>query len=166
MKHQKIDGLFVPHTRELLESPAWRILSQSARRLLHRIELEHLRHRGEENGRLPVTFNQFFEYGVHRHGIAPAIRECEALGLIQVTKRGTAANADFYAPNVFRLTYLPAGTRRATHEWRKIKTLDEAAILADAARKRPQQPRNQPIKLRIVHPSPAAMAASKQERSK
>jgi hypothetical protein len=101
MKRPKIGGPYVPHTRELIESLAWRALSLSARRLLDRIELEHLRHSGKDNGRLPITFDQFVDYGIHRHAIAPAMRECEALGLLQVTERGCAGNAEFCSPNYF-----------------------------------------------------------------
>jgi hypothetical protein len=136
MKGPKIDGTYVPHTRQLIESPAWRRLSLSARRLLDRIELEHLRHAGKENGRLPVTFDQFFKFGIHRHAIAPAMRECSALGLLEITKQGCAGNAEFRSPNHFRLTYLPCmGTDPPTHEWRAIATMEHAEAFARQARK-------------------------------
>jgi hypothetical protein len=131
----QIIGQFVHHTREMLESPAWRVLSHSALRLLSRIEIEHLKHGGVENGRLPVTFDDFEEYGIHRHSIAPAIRECEALGFIEITQRGVAANAEFRSPHYYRLTYLNALAREpATHEWREIATKEEADMRARFAR--------------------------------
>jgi hypothetical protein len=71
----KIGAQFVPHTIEMLESPAWGVLSQSARRILDRIEIEHMRHGAVENGRLPVTFDDFANFGVERQAISPAIRE-------------------------------------------------------------------------------------------
>ena len=43
-KRMKIGAIFVPHTVEMLESPAWCVLSVSARRVLDRIELEHMYH--------------------------------------------------------------------------------------------------------------------------
>jgi hypothetical protein len=133
----KIGAQFVPHTIEMLESPAWSVLSQSARRILDRIEIEHMRHGAVENGRLPVTFDDFTNYGVERHAISPAIRELEALGLIEITQRGRAGNADFRQPNIFRLTYLHKyqSGQPATHEWRRIETIEGAQMLARDARR-------------------------------
>jgi hypothetical protein len=75
-----IIGQFVPHRIELIESPAWRVLSLSARRVLDRIEVELCHHGGlRENGRLPVTYGDFERYGIHCAAIAPAIREVVAL---------------------------------------------------------------------------------------
>ena len=53
--------------------------------MLSRIEIEFLHHGGKDNGKLPVTYEQFVEYGMDRAGIAPAIRETEALGFIEVS---------------------------------------------------------------------------------
>jgi hypothetical protein len=69
----------------MLESPAYRVLSRAARMVLDRIEIEHMHHGGRENGNLPVTYNDFVVYGIHRHGISPAIRESQALGFIEIT---------------------------------------------------------------------------------
>jgi hypothetical protein len=64
MTKRKISGQYVPHLRELIEAPAWRVLSLSARRLLDRIEIEHVRHGGQEKGQLAVTFDDFAKYGI------------------------------------------------------------------------------------------------------
>jgi hypothetical protein len=139
----KIGSQFVPHTIDMLQSPAWRVLSQSARRVLDRIEIEHMAHGGSENGRLPVTFDDFERYGVHRHSIAPAIRECEALGFAEITQRGIAGNAEFRSPHHYRLTYMPAMAREpATHEWRKTETTREAETLARTARNTKREKQN------------------------
>jgi hypothetical protein len=61
----------------MMESPAYRVLSLSARRVLDRIMIELAHHGGNDNGKLPVTYEHFEEYGIHRHAIAPAIRELE-----------------------------------------------------------------------------------------
>jgi hypothetical protein len=74
----------------MLESPAYRVLSLAAHRVLSRIEIEFLHHGGKDNGKLPVTYEQFVEYGMDRASIALAIRETEALGFIEVTERGCA----------------------------------------------------------------------------
>ena len=120
----------------MLLSPAWRVLSLSARRVLDRLEIERAQHGGQDNGRLPVTFEQLFEYGIHRHAIAPAVRELEALGFAIVTERGRSGNAGYRKPNLFRITFHPGGTDSGepSDEWRSIKTLEEAETLAATAR--------------------------------
>src|SRR5258708_4857205 len=100
----KISGQFSAHLVEMLESPAYRTLSLSARRVLDRIEIELAHHGGEDNGKLPITFDQFQEYGMDRHAIAPGIREAVALGFLDITEKGRAGNAEHRAPNLFRLT--------------------------------------------------------------
>ena len=119
----------------MIRSPAWSVLSLSARRVLDRIEIEHCDHGGNENGRLPVTYDDFECYGIHRHAIAPAIRETVALGFAEITERGRAGNAEFRSPHKFRLTYFPAWRAPPTNEWQRIKTDEEAQAWAKAARR-------------------------------
>jgi hypothetical protein len=117
---------FVQHRLALLESPAWRCLSRDAHLLLARIEIEHMRHAGQDNGHLVVTYEDFTKYtGGHRRAIAQAIDDAEVLGLLE-TSRGRAGNGDFRAPNRFRLTYLPANRCGPTDEWLQVETLDDA----------------------------------------
>src|SRR5215470_12235059 len=92
-------GQFAGRLVEMLESPAFRVLSRAAHLTLARIEIELGHHGGNENGQLVVTYEQFVAYGIGRNEIGPAIREIEALGFIQVTERGVAGNADQKAPN-------------------------------------------------------------------
>jgi hypothetical protein len=75
------------------ESPAYRVMSLSAHRVLDRLEIEFAKHgfKPEENGLLPCTYEDFEEYGIDRHAIAPAIRELGALGIARVARRGTHA---------------------------------------------------------------------------
>ena len=133
-RRNSIDGQFAAHTIEMIKSPAWSVLSLSARRVLDRIEIEHANHGGNDNGRLPVTYDDFECYGIHRHAIAPAIRETVALGFAEITERGRAGNAEFRSPHKFRLTYLRVGRAPPTNEWQRIKT-DEEAQAAKAARR-------------------------------
>ena len=91
----RISGQWAWRTIEMMESPAFRALSHSARRILDRLEIEIAHHGGKDNGRLPFTFDHFAEYGVDRHSIAPALREVEALKFIEVTERGRAGNAEY-----------------------------------------------------------------------
>jgi hypothetical protein len=102
---------------------------------MRRLEVEHMKHGGAENGRLQVTFNQFVEWGVERNRIAPAIRELVALGIVEITERGCAGNERYRRANRFRLTYVNSKSReQPTHEWRKIRTIQEANQLAIEAR--------------------------------
>jgi hypothetical protein len=127
-RHTKAIGQFVMHGLAMIDSPAWQVLSLSARRVLDRIEIEHMRHGGAQNGRLPVTYDDFVHYGIHRHAIAPAIRQCEALGFLEVAQRGHAGNAEYRSPNHFRLTYLNfmGGRGPPTNEWSRIETIEAA----------------------------------------
>lgn len=135
-RHGRISGAFVPRTLDMLESPALRALSLSARRVLDRIEIELCRHAGGDNGRLPVTFADFAAYGIDRHAIAPALREAEALGFIEITERGRAGNAEYRSPNMFRLTYRHTAAAPPTDEWSRIETMDDAERIAKTARKK------------------------------
>jgi hypothetical protein len=142
----RISGQFSGRLIELLESPAYRALSLSAHRVISRVEIELGHHGGRDNGRLPITYDDFQTYGIDRHAIAPAIREAEALGFIVVTERGRAGNADFRSPNLFRLTFrhakgLPGD---GTHEWRQFKSIEQAIMTARAARDaKPEKTKNQ-----------------------
>jgi hypothetical protein len=133
-RRNRIDGQFSAHKIEMLEAPAYQVLSLSARRCLDRIEIEHAHHGGNDNGRLPVTFDQFVEYGLDRHAIAPALRELCALGFIEVTEPGRAGNAAWRRPNLFRLTTRNVGNASPTDEWRRIKTVEDAVRIARTAR--------------------------------
>jgi hypothetical protein len=137
-----ISGQFAARLVEMLESPAYRVLSLSARRVIDRIEIEMAHHGGKDNGNLPVTFEHFHEYGIHRHSIAPAIREAEALGFLVITEKGRAGNAEYRSPNLFRLTYRHAKgiPGDGSHEWRRVASVEEAEAAATAARK-PKTPK-------------------------
>jgi hypothetical protein len=136
-RRNSISGQWVAHRIEMLEAPAFRALSRSAHMVIARIEIELAAHGGNDNGRLPVTTEDFVRYGMHRTSVAPAIREAEALGFIQVTERGRGGNAEHRSPNRFYLTYAhtrDSKRRPPTDEWRRIKTMEEADQIAGAAR--------------------------------
>ena len=119
---------------EMLESPAYRALSLSGHRVLARVEIELAHHGGQDNGRLPVAYDDFKAYGIPRMSAAAGIRECVALGFIEVTEPGRAGNAEYRRPTLFRLTYRPVGRAAATEEWQRIKTDEEAHAKAQHAR--------------------------------
>jgi hypothetical protein len=133
-RFNKIAGQFSARLIEMMESPAFRVLSLAARRMLDRIEIEHAHHGGQDNGKLPVTFNNFVRYGIHRHAIGPASREIEMLGFVRITERGRAGNREFRTPNKFALTYRATTDAPATNDWRRIQTMAEAEAIAKSAR--------------------------------
>lgn len=133
-------GQWIAHPAQLVNSPAMRVISKAAGNALRRIEAEHMSHGGAENGRLPVTFADFELWGIPADLIAPALRELEALGLIERTRKGYGGPEGERAPSHYRLTYLRAvDAARAdgtgTHCYMKIKTMKEAKAKAAAARK-------------------------------
>ena len=65
-RRNAITGQWAARSIEMLENPAYRTLSLSAHRALARIEIELAHHGGNDNGRLPVTFDDFVQYGVRR----------------------------------------------------------------------------------------------------
>ncbi len=134
-RKNRIAGQFSPRSIEMMESPAFEVLSLGAHRILARLEIELAHHGGNDNGRLPVTYDQFVEYGVRRHAIRPAIGELEALGFIEVTEHGRAGNAEWRRPNKFRLTYRHVGNAKPTDQWRNVRTKHDAEMLVRRAGK-------------------------------
>src|SRR5262245_55393238 len=97
---------WVSNSREMRESPTWRVLPDRARRILDRLELEHMRHGGAENGALPCTYNDFEEAGVRRASVAKAIRQGVCLGFVEITHRGGRSISNIRRPSLYRLTYV------------------------------------------------------------
>lgn len=122
---------WVHHSRDMRESPAWRALPDEGRRVLDRLELEHMRHGGAENGNLICTTMQFHqEAGIRRSSVASAVRQCEALGFIQVSRFGYSRVRSVRPASLYRLTYLSSGRKPGRHaptdEWKRVTDLDDA----------------------------------------
>jgi hypothetical protein len=130
----KIAYQFVPLNAEMLDSPAYRVLSLSGHRVLTRVQLEFCRHGGSDNGKLIVTFRDFTAYGIERHSIAPAIAEVVALGFLRITHKGRAGNASYRSANQFMITHLPMPGVKPFDDWRKFLTDDDARAAAVKAR--------------------------------
>jgi hypothetical protein len=132
-------GQFSGRLIELQESPAYRVLSLAAHRVLDRLEIELGHHGGKENSNLIVTYRQFEDYGIHKDSVGPAIREAAALGFIEITEHGCAGNAGFSKANRFRLTYRPAvgAPSDGSHEWRRFKAIEDAERAKEEARETP-----------------------------
>jgi hypothetical protein len=135
-RKNRIAGQFSARTIEMMESPAFLALSLAGHRILDRLEIEMAHHGGNDNGRLPVTYDQFVEYGIHRHSIGPGLREVRALGFVEITEHGRAGNAEWRRPNLFRLTYRRVGNAKETDEWRNVRTREQAEKIARAARQK------------------------------
>jgi hypothetical protein len=116
------------------ESWAWRLLPDNARRVLDRLELEHMRQGGAMNGELKCTYSDFEEAGLRRQSVALAIRQAAALGFVQITRKGYKTAAEFRVPSLYRLTYVYNADARLrgmpTNEWQRIaeKQRAEAAL--------------------------------------
>jgi hypothetical protein len=120
---------------DTLESPAWRVLSLSARRVLDRVQVELGHHGGKNSNRLPVSYDDFEKFGIDRHSIAAAIREVMALGFLRITRKGVAGNAEHRQVTYYQLTYVrTADGEVETHDWRKFKTIKQAQAAAKLAR--------------------------------
>jgi hypothetical protein len=150
---------FVMLPAAMLRSPAWRVLSRTGHRILARILIEHCDHAGKDNGALPVTHQQFCQFGIDGHAVAPGTREVVALGLTEITRRGRAGNAEFRCPNLFRVTFLRTSNAEATNEWAKIETTEEAEAIRDMARastpeRKPKRPSGKRRNHRIKNQNP------------
>lgn len=144
----QIPEQFAPRTIRMIESPAFQALSLAARKILDRLEIELAHHAGKDNGSLPCPFEHFVEFGLHRHAIAPALRELEALGFIVIT-RGRAGNGEHRTPSRYRLTYRHTTYENPTDDWQKIETDEEAKAIAKAARKG-QNKNNSPVPVSVT----------------
>ena len=118
----------------LLESAAFSVLNLAEHKMLLRIEIEAGRHGGNDNGKWPVTFEQFEDYGIRRALIAGSRRALVALGLITFTPGFGAKAADQRRPNLFGLTYRHVNSDPPVNTWRRIKDIDDAERIAADAR--------------------------------
>ena len=47
---------------------------------MRRLELEHMAHGGQDNGKLPCRYHDFVEYGCRKNGLSAALIEVNVLG--------------------------------------------------------------------------------------
>lgn len=133
-KFSKLRTQFATQPISMLRSPAYQALSLSARRCLDRLQIELAQHGGRDNGSLPCTYNQFVEFGIHRHAIPSGLRELQALGFVEKTVQGRASAGEFRSPNKYRLTFRHTENDYPTDEWNLIKAFQEAKAIAKRAR--------------------------------
>ena len=145
VRRNQIASQFAWLSIEALKSPAYRALSLTGHRVLARIQIEHAHNGGKENGNLIVMHENFHAYGIAFDCIAPGIREVCALGFARITQMGRAGNGEWRRPTKFALTHLPTKDNpKATEDWKRIKTVEEATVIARAART--QKPKATPRK--------------------
>lgn len=96
---------------DMVSSPAFRAANKTAHLLLARIEI------GIADGRNRITVEDFRAFGYHRDVITHAIRELEALGIIDVLRDPPRAN-------VYTMS----------RRWRSIRTFEDAVAIREAAR--------------------------------
>jgi hypothetical protein len=122
-------------TLEILMSPAWRAMPPTARAVVDRVQVEHCQHAGTQNGKLPVTYDDFEEFGARRRSIKFGIMAAEALGWIDITEQGCAGAGDTRRAARYALTWVDRhnGTPR-TDRWREIATLADARRRVEAVR--------------------------------
>jgi hypothetical protein len=156
LRGAKIEPPFVQLRIEMKESPAFRALILSERRILDRLEIEDGHHSGKENGNLICTYKNFEEYGIRTQSIAPSIRVLCKLGFLEVTDPGRAGNGEHRRAARYRLTYLHTrgpGDRaiKTTDEWRKFETIEAAKEIATATRAAPSKIKK-PLRKTVVKP--------------
>jgi hypothetical protein len=120
----------------MLESPAYQVLSGGAAKVIARIAIEHMAHGGGSNGALPVTHNDFANYGIRRRSILPFLSEAIALGFVDRTQKGVRCWGELEgAPALYKLSWLPTHDgQSATNEWERFTTVEEAEQAVAAAR--------------------------------
>lgn len=123
----KIEGAFVPHRQDMLASEAWAELSIVDRRVLDRLELEHMSHAGTENGNLPCTFDDFAAFGIRRQSIGASLKRLHRLGLVRITEQGRGGNAEWRKASRYRLTYIGAKGEPPTDDWRRYRSVPAKA---------------------------------------
>lgn len=137
-KVSKIGGAFVTHSLEMRRSPAWRALPDNARRVLDRLEVEHMTSGATLNGALICTYDDFAKAGIRRASVPLALRQAEALGFV-VRQKGYRTSGDVRAPSLYRLTYV-FGVGKSpdpSNDWRNIGSDNEAAALLRSAEPSP-----------------------------
>jgi hypothetical protein len=167
-KPSALGSSFVAHSKEMRESAAWRYLPDYARRVLDRLELEHMRHGGADNGRLPCTYSDFAAAGIRRASVAEAIRQCVNLGFVVVTEAGGRSISVHRKPSLYGLTYVPGRGKSPTptNGWKSVKTEGEALdalARAKTEKRRSTQPAQGAAKIKKLdapaRPGPDARAS-------
>jgi hypothetical protein len=134
VRRNQITGKYAAQPTALLKSAPFRVLNNAERKMFTRIEIEYSDHYGRDNGKLPVTFDQFEEYGIRRQLIAPSRRALVALGIVTFEQGHAAKEDGDRRPNLFGLTHRPVGDAEPANDWTRIGDIEEAERVASTAR--------------------------------
>ncbi len=147
---------------ELLESVAFCALGINARRALMRIVIEHIHHGLQENGALVVTHDNFYQYGIPKDAIAPALWEVRHFGLIRYHKGRGGHGIPW--PTRFRLTWIGDWDGNPpTNDWKGTSEADVASwkarrkklmAIQGRERRRTRQAKKSPNPTCREHPTP------------
>lgn len=122
---------FVPISRAMIESPAFRGLGFPARKVFDFICLEHMSHGGQENGNLAAPYRQLEQLGISRRDVPSAIRMLKSLGFIERTDGAGRLDGRMNMAR-YRLTFLPDRDGGfPTNEWQDVTRADVMAFRAD-----------------------------------
>ena len=138
-KPGRIQAPFIQLRLELMVSPAWEARTIPLMRILERLAIEHMRHAGQRNGQLYVSYGQFVDAGVSRRAINPALALGEKLGLLKVIRPTGRIGGQLREPNAYHLTYLPSPDGRVTDEWKKVTQQSAKAAVARLQQPGPNQ---------------------------
>jgi hypothetical protein len=123
-------------TAEMLESPAWRALTGNALKLIMRIALEHMKHGGKDNGKLPVTYSDFVAYGVRRNAVNEALEIASQLGFVRRREGGMVPWAGgIRATSKYELTSMSVGGAPPRNDWTRVGTDADARTTVRRAKK-------------------------------
>ena len=135
-KPNKISGQLAARSIEMMESPALSRPQPVGSSLYRASKWSSLTTADRTMGKLPVTFDDFVAYGMHRTAIGPALAELESLGFIEITDQGKMARAaEYRRPKKFLLLSRPVRRRsdpistigRGSRPWRKLKQSHRSA---------------------------------------
>lgn len=116
---------WIPHRLEMLLHPGWRKAPIPLKRILERLEIEHLRHGGFKNGELFVSYLQFVEHGISKRSIRSTLKLGEDLGFLEVIQGQETVQSDIRPANSYRLTYVNAiGKRNPSDDWKRLSEGD------------------------------------------
>lgn len=103
-RNRMVKGHFTPLPASLFASTGWQALSATALRLFGFMAgADSDVHSGD--GRFGFTYEDFVDRGIHRHAIAPALRELEEAGIIKRVLKGHGGEkANNSSMSFYRLT--------------------------------------------------------------
>jgi hypothetical protein len=151
-----LQGPWIFHTQEMLQSPAFQARSITARRIWDALLVEHLNNGSYMNGELVMPYNELQRlYGCSRSLIRDGIDELVALGFI-AEMEPREINGNHRPANTYRLTFLGTGKAAPpTNEWRRFTGAPELVEMAkrNAKEKRKAVRSAQAVQRKKVRPN-------------